>query len=87
MHNEMHITGKTRLYGLVGDPLTSAKSPALLNQLFIEQHADAVCVPFVVKADEVSAFATGVRTTGYLFGALVAMPNKKGLLVGSLLHS
>ena len=45
-----HITGATRLYALVGDPLTTAKSPALLNRLFNEQRVDAVCIPMVVKA-------------------------------------
>src|SRR5947209_14846108 len=59
VHPATHITGTTRLYGLVGDPLTTAKSPELLNRLFIEQRADAVCVPFRVKADDLSAFVTG----------------------------
>jgi len=47
-----HITGTTRLYGLVGDPVRTAKSPALWNRVFIEQDADAVCVAFCVKADD-----------------------------------
>ena len=37
MHPVSHIKGTTRLYGLVGDPLTTAKSPELLNRLFVEQ--------------------------------------------------
>jgi len=59
MHPAAQITGRTQLYGLVGDPLTTAKSPELLNRLFIEQRVDAVCVPFGVKADDLSAFVTG----------------------------
>ena len=55
------ITGTTRLYGLVGEPLTAAKSPELFNQLFVEQRVDAVCVPFVVKAQEMDAFVAGAR--------------------------
>src|SRR6266702_4686623 len=51
-----YITGKTRLYGLVGDPLTAARSPQLLNQVFAEQHVDAACVPFWVKAGNLSGF-------------------------------
>ena len=68
MHPVTHIKGTTRLYGLVGDPLTTAKSPELLNRLFIEQGADAVCVPFRVKADDLSAFVTGARAMGNLSG-------------------
>ncbi|WP_244144800.1 shikimate dehydrogenase family protein [Paraburkholderia tuberum] len=75
-----HITGRTRLYGLVGDPLTAARSPQLLNQLFIEQRADAVCVPFWVKAEDLSAFVAGARALRNLSGLLVTMPHKQRML-------
>jgi len=38
----MHITGTTRLYGIVGDPLAKARSPEFLNGLSTSQRADAV---------------------------------------------
>ncbi|TWD75872.1 shikimate dehydrogenase [Variovorax beijingensis] len=75
-----HVTGTTRLYGLVGDPLTTAKSPELLNRLFFEQRADAVCIPFVVKDDGLPAFVTGARALGNLSGVLVTMPHKQRML-------
>jgi shikimate dehydrogenase len=75
-----HITGKTRLYGLVGDPLTAAKSPQLLNQLFAEQRVDAACVPFWVKAENLSGFVSGARAIGNLSGMLVTMPHKQRML-------
>jgi len=74
------ITGRTRLYGLVGDPLKSARSPELLNQLFIEQGVDAVCVPFVVSANDLSAFVAGARAMRNLSGVLVTMPHKQRML-------
>lgn len=80
MHPDPHITGRTRLYGLVGDPLATAKSPELLNRLFVERRADAACVPFVVKADDLSAFVTGARAMGNLSGMLVTMPHKQKML-------
>ena len=80
MHPATYITGTTRLYGLVGDPLTTAKSPELLNRLFIEQRANAVCVPFRVEADDLSAFVTGARAVGNLSGVLVTMPHKQRML-------
>jgi shikimate dehydrogenase len=75
-----YITGKTRLYGLVGDPLTAAKSPQLLNQVFAEQRVDAACVPFWVKAGNLSAFVTGARAMANLSGLLVTMPHKQRML-------
>ena len=80
MHPATHIKGTTRLYGLVGDPLTTAKSPELLNRLFIEQRADAVCVPFQVEADDLSAFVTGARAMRNLSGVLVTMPHKQRMM-------
>jgi len=64
----------------VGDPLTTAKSPELLNRLFIEQRADAVCVPFQVEADDLSAFVTGARVMKNLSGVLVTMPHKQRMM-------
>ena len=80
MHPVSHIKGTTRLYGLVGDPLTTAKSPELLNRLFIEQRADAICVPFRVEADDLSAFVTGARAMRNLSAVLVTMPHKQRMM-------
>jgi len=80
VHPAAHIKGTTRLYGLVGDPLTAAKSPELLNQLFIEQRVDAVCVPFRVEAEDLSAFVTGARAMRNLSGVLVTMPHKQRMM-------
>ena len=80
MHPLTHIKGTTRLYGLVGDPLTTAKSPELLNRLFIEQCTDAVCIPFQVEADDLSAFVTGARAVKNLSGVLVTMPHKQRMM-------
>jgi shikimate dehydrogenase len=80
VHCLTHIKGTTRLYGLVGDPLTTAKSPELLNRLFIEQRVDAVCIPFQVEADDVSAFVTGARAMKNLSGVLVTMPHKQRMM-------
>jgi shikimate dehydrogenase len=80
MHPARHITGTTQLFGLVGDPLTTARSPELLNRLFIEQHADAVCIPFRVQSGALSAFVTGARAMRNLSGLLVTMPHKQRAL-------
>jgi len=80
VHPAAHIKGTTRLYGLVGDPLTAAKSPELLNQFFFEQRVDAVCVPFRVEAEDLSAFVTGARAMRNLSGVLVTMPHKQRMM-------
>ncbi|WP_244438761.1 shikimate dehydrogenase family protein [Paraburkholderia dilworthii] len=64
----------------MGDPLSAAKSPQLLNRLFIEQRTDAACVPFWVKGDNLPAFVGGARAMGNLSGMLVTMPHKERML-------
>lgn len=74
------ITGSTRLYGLIGDPLKSAKSPMLLNKLFAEAQADAVCIPLEVGTGGLADFVKGVRAVRNLSGLLVTMPHKQSML-------
>ncbi|MBF8644058.1 shikimate dehydrogenase family protein [Pseudomonas pudica] len=81
------ITGSTRIYGLIGDPLKSAKSPMLLNRLFAEAQADAVCIPLEVGPQSLADFVKGVRTVRNLAGLLVTMPHKQAMLdVVDVLH-
>jgi shikimate dehydrogenase len=80
MHPALSITGNTRLYGLVGSPLDSARSPELLNRLFIERRVDAACIPVVVDANDLPAFVTGARAMRNLSGVLVTMPHKQRML-------
>lgn len=75
-----HIKGTTQLYASVGDPIAAVKSPELLNRLFCEQRVDAVCVPFWVKAGDLSAFVAGARAMRNLSGLLVTMPHKQAML-------
>lgn len=80
MQPALTITGRTRLYALVGDPLKTAKSPELLNRIFIERNIDAACIPLVVTANDLSAFVAGARATRNLSGVLVTMPHKQRML-------
>ena len=75
-----HITGSTKIYGLVGDPLKSAKSPALMNKIFAERLSDSVCIPFEVSADRLDEFVKGARSIHNLAGVLVTMPHKQRMI-------
>ncbi|MGO2450685.1 shikimate dehydrogenase family protein [Pseudomonas taetrolens] len=74
------IIGTTRIYGLIGTPLRSAKSPVLLNTLFAEAQSDAVCIPLEVGTGDLSEFVSGIRTVSNLAGLLVTMPHKQSML-------
>jgi len=82
------ITGNTRIYGLIGDPLKSAKSPKLLNRLFAETQTDAVCIPMEVGTQGLADFVKGARAMRNLAGLLVTMPHKQTMLdIVDALHS
>jgi len=74
------ITGTTQLFGLMGDPLTTARSPELLNRLFMEQGVNAACIPLWVKGEDLPTFISGIRAVGNLAGLLVTMPHKQSML-------
>lgn len=78
MHSR--ITGSTRVYGLIGDPLKSAKSPMLWNKLFAEAQLDAVCIPLEVGTGGFDDFVKGLRAVRNLAGLLVTMPHKQSML-------
>lgn len=81
------ITGSTRIYGLIGTPLKSAKSPMLLNTLFTEAQVDAVCIPLEVGTGGLAEFVRGMRSVSNLAGLLITMPHKQSMLdVVDVLH-
>ncbi|UVH51721.1 shikimate dehydrogenase [Pseudomonas sp. CBSPBW29] len=74
------ITDSTRIYGLIGAPLKSAKSPVLLNRLFAEAQANAVCIPLEVGQGHLADFVKGIRAVSNIAGLLVTMPHKQTML-------
>jgi shikimate dehydrogenase len=50
----LEVAGSTRLLGIIGDPIDQVRSPSLFNQLFMESHKNAICVPFHVPAKQLT---------------------------------
>jgi len=49
----MQISGKTRLYGVIGDPIEHTLSPAIQNAAFAAMKMDCIFLAFHVKPAEV----------------------------------
>ena len=75
----MEISGQTRLFGLVGDPVAQARSPSLFNDLFERSSVDAACVAFEVKDGDLAAFFAGAKTVGNIDGLFITTPHKRGI--------
>jgi len=68
---------RTRVYGLVGDPVAHSLSPVLHNSGFIARRINAVYLPFRVK--ELRDFLAAIEPLG-IAGFSVTLPHKVAIL-------
>jgi len=74
------ITGKTRLYGIVGDPIEHVRSPEVYTGYFAEHGINAVLVPMHIRQDRFEDTIAGLMNLGNLDGLLVTLPFKARLV-------
>jgi len=67
--------GSTRVVGVIGDPVTHSRSPAIHNAAFVALGLDWVYVAFPVAAGRGRDAVAAVRTLG-IAGLSVTMPHK-----------
>ena len=77
--NESTPSGKTQLYGVIGDPIEHTLSPTMQNAAFEALKLDAVFLAFKVKQAEVENALHGMRGLGIL-GFNVTMPHKNAVI-------
>lgn len=73
------VTGHTRVYALLGQPVVHSRSPALYNALFRRHGLDAVYVALDVPPERPGAVIAAVRALG-LAGANLTAPMKERVL-------
>jgi shikimate dehydrogenase len=69
------VSGKTRICGLIGDPVEHSMSPAMQNAAFRELGLDYIYVPFRVKSTELGQAIAGMRALN-IRGLNVTVPHK-----------
>jgi len=69
------VSGKTRICGLIGDPVEHSMSPAMQNAAFQELALDYIYVPFRVKSTELGQAIAGMRALN-IRGLNVTVPHK-----------
>ena len=75
------VTGRTRVFGLVGHPVHHSLSPAMHNELFRRQGIDAVYACFDVPPGRAGDVAAAIRTLG-LAGCNLTVPFKERVVPG-----
>jgi len=73
------ITGRTKVCGIIGDPVEHSMSPAMQNAAFQELGLDYVYLPFRVGRDDLEKAIEGVRALG-IVGLNVTIPHKVAVI-------
>ncbi len=71
------ITGSTKLYGIIGNPVSHSLSPAMHNNGFAYLGENSVYLPFYVE--NVADAITGIRAL-HIQGVSVTIPHKEGVI-------
>jgi shikimate dehydrogenase len=70
------ISGRTRLYVILGDPIAKVRSPEAFNGAFERHGIDAVLVPVECAPADLGAAVAGLKRIGNLDGLIFTMPHK-----------
>jgi len=73
------ITGRTRIWGILADPIHHVKTPQALNAIMRERGVDGVMVPMHVSPADLAAFVSGLRRMRNLHGLIVTVPHKTAI--------
>jgi shikimate dehydrogenase len=79
MSKAMTITGATRLFAILGDPLSKARTPEGMNALFAQHGIDAVMVPAEVDPAGFADAVAGFKRLRNCDGLVLTMPHKQAM--------
>ena len=75
----MTITGTTRVFMIVGDPVAQVKAPQVYNHLFAQNGIDAVLVPMKVPPAQLAGFVRNAFAAQNVGGMWVTIPHKAAM--------
>ena len=76
----MNITGTTRVFLIIGDPVAQVRAPEVYNHLFRRHGVDAVVVPAKVRAAHLAGFVKNSLLADNIGGMWVTIPHKGAML-------
>ncbi len=75
----MDISGKTKICGVIGNPIQHTLSPTIQNAAFNHLNLDFIFTAFKVKATELEIAIQGMRSLN-IYGLNVTMPHKNSVI-------
>ncbi|WP_323613372.1 shikimate dehydrogenase [Pseudomonas putida] len=83
MHEQLNapkITGNTRLFAIIADPILHVKTPEDMNALMAAREQDRVMVPLHVSQVQLASAVDGLRALQNLDGFVVTVPHKSAIV-------
>ena len=74
------ITGRTKIHGILANPVAHVRAPEVMNAYFAQHGADAVMVPLEVGPEDLAAALSAIRGLHNLGGLIVTVPHKSAVL-------
>ena len=74
-----HITGHTRIFAILADPIHHVKTPQGINSLLDEAGFDGVMMPIHVGPEDLATMVQGLRRMKNLGGFVVTVPHKTAM--------
>ena len=76
MSLDLNLTGATRLYVIVGDPIAQVRSPGGMTAAFASRKIDSIVVPVQVSVEDLKDFLNVADRLKNLDGIIVTVPHK-----------
>jgi shikimate dehydrogenase len=76
----MNISGKTRVFLILGDPVAQVRAPEVFNALFRKHGVNAVLVPAQVAPRHLEGFVKQVLAADNIDGLWLTIPHKAAVL-------
>src|SRR5271163_1322631 len=70
------LSGETRLYPIIGDPIIYVKAPQRLTAKFEARRHNGVCLPMQVRGGDLESVMRGLSLIPNVDGLLITMPHK-----------
>lgn len=75
----MKITGRTRIYGIIADPVGHVKAPEAMQRLFERHGVEGVLVPIHVSSAGLPQMMAGLRQMQNFGGLIATIPHKTAM--------
>ena len=76
MKATLSISGKTKVFGCIADPIDHVRAPSVFNPLFEKYEVDAVMVPLHVSSKNLETVVEGLRAMPNFGGMAITLPHK-----------